>query len=68
MNYVYEVFRSDEDHMWRYRMVANPLFPGLREVMHVSQAYKTGRRGALRGAEAAKRAAAKATIVVIKAS
>lgn len=44
MRYTFEVFKG-EDGMWRYRMVANPR-SGLREVMFVSQAYRSGRRGA----------------------
>lgn len=47
MRYTFEVFKG-EDGMWRYRMVANPR-SGLREVMFVSQAYRSGRRGAWRG-------------------
>lgn len=65
MRYTFEVFKG-EDGMWRYRMVANPR-SGLREVMFVSQAYRSGRRGAWRGALAAQQAAAEAPIVATEA-
>lgn len=61
----YEVFKGD-DGLWRYRLVANSTSPGLREVMHVSQGYQSGRRGAMRGAQSAKRAAATAAVVVVE--
>lgn len=59
MRYTYEVFAGD-DGLWRYRLLA----PN-GEIMHVSQAYQSGKRGAIRAAAAAKRAVARADIVVV---
>lgn len=59
MRYTYEVFRGD-DGLWRYRLRA----PN-GEIMHVSQAYQSGKRGAIRAAWAAQRAVSRAVIKVV---